>query len=124
MHQPVMIEEAMYYLKPEKGDTQVDCTIGEGGHSAEILKRVGEEGMLIGIDRDEEILLQAKKRFAENANVRLVHGNYRYLRDILNGQGLEKADGVLFDLGVSSYHLDIPERGFSFSVPFWGRQIR
>jgi 16S rRNA (cytosine1402-N4)-methyltransferase len=111
-----MLEEAMYYLKPEKGHIQVDCTIGEGGHSTELLKRIGEEGMLIGIDRDEEILSQAKKRLAGSGNVRLVHGDFRYLRDILNEQGCERVDGVLFDLGVSSYHLDNPARGFSFSA--------
>lgn len=115
MHQPVMLEEAMHYLKPKKGHTQVDCTIGEGGHSAEILRSIGEEGMLIGIDRDEEILARAKTRLAGMPNLRLVQGDFRNLRDILSAEGLRKADGVLFDLGVSSYHIDTPERGFSFS---------
>ncbi len=115
MHQPVMLEEAMHYLKPGKGQTQVDCTTGEGGHSIELLRRIGEEGMLIGIDRDEEILSRAKERLAGFGNVRLVQGDFRFLRSILDEQDIDRVDGVLFDLGVSSYHLDNPDRGFSFT---------
>jgi 16S rRNA (cytosine1402-N4)-methyltransferase len=115
VHQPVMLEEAMHYLSPRKGQVQVDCTVGEGGHSAEIVRRIGEEGMLVGIDKDEEILSRVRNRFAGIANVQLVHGDFRSLREILTGLGFEKVNGVLFDLGVSSYHFETPARGFSFS---------
>jgi len=110
-----MLEEAMHYLSPKNGQVQVDCTVGEGGHSAAILRRIGEEGMLVGIDRDEDILSRSRNRFAGIPNVRLVQGDFRFLRDILAGLGFEKVDGVLFDLGVSSYHFETPARGFSFS---------
>lgn len=113
-HRPVMIEEVMHYLNIKKGHTVADCTVGEGGHAVRMLEAIDKEGMLIGLDKDGEILRQAKERLGNKANVRLIHGNFIRLSEVLSKLGRENADGVLFDLGVSSYHLDDPKRGFSF----------
>jgi 16S rRNA (cytosine1402-N4)-methyltransferase len=109
-----MIEEVLLYLNLQRGHTAVDCTIGEGGHAVRILEIIGEAGMLIGLDKDEEILQRARERLGERPNVLLKHADFRDLRGVLGELGVEKVDGLLFDLGVSSFHLDNPKRGFSF----------
>jgi 16S rRNA (cytosine1402-N4)-methyltransferase len=109
-----MVEEVLRYLDPKKGHTVVDCTIGEGGHAERILEMIGEEGMLVGIDRDAEVLLEAEKRFGGRSNVKLAHEDFCCLCELLDEMGLEEIDGLLFDLGVSSRQLTDPERGFSF----------
>jgi 16S rRNA (cytosine1402-N4)-methyltransferase len=109
-----MVKEVLLYLNPRPGQTVVDCTTGEGGHAREILERIGEEGMLVGLDKDKEILNRAEELFGTRSNVRLVHSDFRDIEKALEKAGYKGADGVLFDLGVSSYHLDRPERGFSF----------
>lgn len=113
-HYPVMVEEVMGYLRPQAGETIIDCTIGEGGHAGEILGAIGEEGVLVGVDKDAEILERAKERLGERPNLRLIHADFQTLPETINELGLDKVDGVLFDLGVSSFHLNSPERGFSF----------
>ena len=90
----------------------VQC--GGAGHSEEILKRLSEKGLLIGIDRDEDALNSAKKRLKEYSNVKYIHGNHDEIREILNSLNIEKVDGILLDLGVSSYQLDERNRGFSY----------
>ena len=87
---------------------------GGAGHSEEILKRLSNKGLLIGIDRDEEALEAAKKRLAEYENVKYIHGNHDEINNILSSIGIEKVDGILLDLGVSSYQLDERNRGFSY----------
>lgn len=87
---------------------------GGAGHSEEIVKRLSEKGLLIGIDRDEEALRAAKQRLEKYKNVKYVHGNHDDLPNILNGLGIENVDGILLDLGVSSYQLDERNRGFSY----------
>lgn len=87
---------------------------GGAGHSEEILKRLSEKGLLIGIDRDEEALEAAKKRLEKYKNVKYIHGNHDDLYEILTELGIEKVDGILLDLGVSSYQLDERNRGFSY----------
>ena len=87
---------------------------GGGGHSYEIAKRLDKEGILIGIDRDEEALQAAKKRLSEFNNIKYVHGNHDEINTILSEIGIDKVDGILLDLGVSSYQLDSKERGFSY----------
>ena len=87
---------------------------GGAGHSEEILKRLSEKGLLIGIDRDEEALEAAKKRLEKYKNVKYVHGNHDNLYEILTELGIENVDGILLDLGVSSYQLDERNRGFSY----------
>jgi 16S rRNA (cytosine1402-N4)-methyltransferase len=87
---------------------------GGAGHSEEIVKRLSEKGLLIGIDRDEEALRAAKQRLEKYKNVKYVHGNHDDLPNILNELGIENLDGILLDLGVSSYQLDERNRGFSY----------
>lgn len=87
---------------------------GGAGHSEEILKRLSKKGLLIGIDRDEEALEAAKKKLAEYENVKYIHGNHDEINNILSSIRIEKVDGILLDLGVSSYQLDERNRGFSY----------
>jgi 16S rRNA (cytosine1402-N4)-methyltransferase len=114
LHTPVLTKEVIEYLKCSAGGTFVDATVGEGGHSTEILRVAGQSN-IIGIDWDEEILEKARKRLAEySGRVILIHDDFVNLRDILKDRGVKKVDGLLFDLGVSTYHLQQKERGFSF----------
>jgi 16S rRNA (cytosine1402-N4)-methyltransferase len=114
-HQPVLLEEVLGYLQVEEGKWFLDCTLGDGGHTLEILKRGGN---VVGIDQDPEALKRAKVRIREFGDVRgwgrflEVKGNFGNLRDLVNDK---KFNGVLMDLGVSSLQLDKGERGFSFS---------
>ena len=114
-HQPVMVEEAVEFLAPRPGQRFVDCTVGTGGHSLALLPHLMPSGRLLGIDCDAQALLAADKRLTEfSPHVELVHDNFRHLPQILRRRHLTKVDGVLADLGMSSLHLDQPERGFSF----------
>ena len=113
-HRSVMVEEILFYLNPQPAQTVVDCTVGEGGHAVRILERIGEGGMLVGLDKDGEILQQAKKHLGDRSNVRLVQDDFCNLCELLDEQGLDNIDGLLFDLGVSSLHLNSAQRGFSF----------
>ena len=114
IHRPVMRTEAVRFLAPDRGGIYVDGTVGLGGHAAAILA-AGPEVRLIGIDRDPQALRYAAARLAQFGDrVRLVHGNYRDLAEILSNLGIEAIDGFLLDLGLSSLQLDAPERGFSF----------
>ena len=87
---------------------------GGAGHSEEIVKRLSKKGLLIGIDRDEEALKAAKERLKNFDNVRYIHGNHDEIAELLQSIGIEKVDGILLDLGVSSYQLDERARGFSY----------
>lgn len=114
-HKPVMLSTVIDYLRPCKGGVILDCTLGTGGHALEIVKRIGANGTLIGIDRDADALYVAEKRLAvAKAHVILKKGNFADLEVILRELGIPVVDGVLFDLGVGSHQLDNPERGFSF----------
>ena len=113
-HQPVLVDETLRLLAPERGGWFVDCTVGLGGHAAELLRRHPEASVL-GIDRDAEALQRAAGRLREfGRRARLVHGNFGSIREIAAGAGIGRPAGVLADLGVSSLQLDRPERGFSF----------
>lgn len=110
-----MCKEILDYLKIKQGDYILDATIGTGGHAQVILEAIGPGGRLIGIDRDLDSLLFAKNRLKEySQNFTLVHDDFRNLDKILKDCKINKVDGMLFDLGVSSFQLDNPERGFSF----------
>lgn len=114
LHIPVLLQEVIAYLQIKKGMLVVDCTVGPGGHAEEILKRVGESGYLIGIDRDGEVLREAEKRLSGISNrFKLFHANYRDINLVLKDAGFGKIDGALFDLGASSYQMERPDRGFS-----------
>ncbi len=110
-----MLEDTLHYLAPKEGGIYVDCTLGAGGHAKEILARIGPRGRLIGIDRDREALERAKERLAEfGEQVTYVAGDFRYVENILKELGIASVDGILFDLGVSSFQLLDPRRGFSY----------
>lgn len=114
-HTPVMLDEVLDYLDLKPGQTIVDATIGTGGHSLKILERIMPEGRLIGIDLDEESLAIAKERLRSfGDSCRFAYGNFVNLDSILTGLNIKKIDGILFDLGVSSFQLEDPARGFSF----------
>ena len=114
-HIPVLLEETLELLQLVPGGTYVDGTLGGGGHSLEILKRILPDGRLIGIDRDPAALDAARSRLQAYAeNFQGVHGNYADMKSILQELNLSAVDGVLLDLGVSSHQLDTPERGFSY----------
>lgn len=113
-HIPVLLRECMEGLNIKPDGIYVDGTFGDGGHSAEILKQL-ETGKLIAIDRDADALEDAGGRLAEYKDmVRFVHGNFRNISKILDGLNVETADGMLFDLGLSSMQLDNGDRGFAY----------
>jgi 16S rRNA (cytosine1402-N4)-methyltransferase len=114
-HQPVLLRETLSLLQPGRGGTYIDATVGGGGHAAAILEMSGPDGFLLGIDRDQEALAAAEQRLAPYAGrYALAHGNYAEMGRIAAEQGMGQADGILLDLGVSSFHLDTARRGFSF----------
>lgn len=114
-HVPVLLEECIDGLNINPDGIYVDGTLGGAGHSSEICKRLSPNGMLIGIDRDEEALRVSSKRLEEfDCKKAFVHGNYSDIKNILRELDIEEIDGALLDLGVSSYQLDNPERGFSY----------
>jgi len=115
LHIPVMLHEVIDYLGLVPGATIVDATIGTGGHSLEILKKITPGGKLIGLDRDENSLAVCRQRLAEfNGSFELVHSSFADLDQVLEKLGIEKIDGIVFDLGISTYQLKDIERGFSF----------
>ncbi|MDK2887691.1 MAG: rRNA (cytosine1402-N4)-methyltransferase [Thermoanaerobacter sp.] len=115
VHQPVMLEEVVAWLNPQDGGTYVDCTVGGGGHAAAILEKSGPEGHLIGLDQDPLALEAAARRLAPyGERVTLVKENFVNLARVLDELGVAAVNGVLFDLGVSSPQVDVPERGFSY----------
>ncbi|MBO4310723.1 MAG: 16S rRNA (cytosine(1402)-N(4))-methyltransferase RsmH [Lachnospiraceae bacterium] len=113
-HKSVLLDETVDGLNVKENGIYVDCTLGGGGHSLEVLKRLKGTGTLIGIDQDEEALSAAKERLKEFENVIYVHSNFENIKEILKNQGIEGVDGIMADLGVSSYQFDNPERGFSY----------
>lgn len=115
-HQPVLLETVLKYALPENGKTFVDGTFGLGGHSRAVLEKFTTLEQLIGIDRDGEILEYSKKSL-DNSKILRFQATASQLPEILQSTGLSGVDGILLDLGVSSYQLDNPDRGFSFSKP-------
>lgn len=114
-HRSVLLEECISNLNIKPDGIYVDGTLGGGGHSYEIAKRLSKGGRLIGIDRDEAAINAATERLKPFADrVTVVRDNYSNIKSILEDLGIEQVDGILLDLGVSSYQLDEPERGFSY----------
>lgn len=113
-HIPVLREQCIECLNIKEGGVYVDGTLGGGGHSSCVLKRLNNTGRLIGIDRDSEALAHTSKRLAEYSNVTYVKDNHENIKNILQELGIDEVDGILLDLGVSSYQLDEPSRGFSY----------
>jgi 16S rRNA (cytosine1402-N4)-methyltransferase len=113
-HKPVLLKECIRGLHIKENAIYVDGTLGGAGHSKEILRNLSEKGLLIGIDRDEEALKAAKANLKEYKNVKYIHGNHDNIKEILEELDIAKVDGILLDLGVSSYQLDERNRGFSY----------
>lgn len=108
-HKPVLLTASLEGLALKKSGTYVDATFGGGGHTKAILSRLGPEGKVVAFDQDEDALVNQW----EDDRLLLVHQNFRYLQKFLRFHNIDKVDGVLADLGVSSYQLDTPDRGFS-----------
>lgn len=109
-HIPVLLKPAVDGLNIDPQGTYVDMTFGGGGHSREILSRLGDSGRLLGFDQDPD----AEQNILNDTHFTFVRSNFRYLHNFLRYHGIEQVDGILADLGVSSHHLDDRERGFSF----------
>jgi 16S rRNA (cytosine1402-N4)-methyltransferase len=114
-HTPVLLDEVVSFLSPHSDGIYVDATLGEGGHAEAILQASTPQGRLVGIDRDAEVLAVAEHRLMRfGARAQLVHGHAGALLSILEQLHITAVDGILLDLGVSSYQLEMTERGFSF----------
>lgn len=115
-HLSVLKNETLEYLDLQSGEVAVDATLGLGGHAKEIVKKIGTTGTLIAFDQDERNLQEAKRRLDDYEDqVVYVNDNFRHLKTRLTGAGIEHIDAILFDLGLSSPHVDDAERGFSFN---------
>ncbi|MEJ2314124.1 MAG: 16S rRNA (cytosine(1402)-N(4))-methyltransferase RsmH [Nitrospirota bacterium] len=112
-HLPVMLREAIGFLGLSPGGTYIDATVGLGGHAEEILRHIGPQGRLLGIDRDPEALKRARERLKDERAI-LVKARFSEMREAARENGIERADGVLFDFGVSMLQLRGEGRGFSF----------
>jgi 16S rRNA (cytosine1402-N4)-methyltransferase len=116
LHRPVMVSEVLEGLSLRPGGVYVDATLGLGGHTKAILSRCPEIKMVLGLDCDTEALEQAKSRLAPFGDrVRFIHSNFIHLHDVLLSNKIGQVDGILMDLGISSFHLENSGRGFSFS---------
>lgn len=114
MHYSVLLKETIDGLNIKKDGVYVDCTLGYGGHSEEILKKI-DNGLLIGIDQDEEAIKYSKMRLSKISDrFKIIYSNFEDLKDKLLELGITSVDGIIFDLGFSSPQIDDPNRGFSF----------
>ena len=111
-HIPVMLMESLENLKIKKNGIYVDGTLGLGGHSDQILQKI-DSGILLGIDRDKDAILLAQERLEDNKNIKFYHNSYQNLRIILDDLKIDAVDGILLDLGLSSFQLENNKRGFS-----------
>lgn len=114
VHKSVLLYECIEGLNIKENGIYVDGTLGGAGHSSEIIKRLSKTGRLIGIDRDTDALKAAKEKLKDFENVTYYHGNHDDIKEILSNLKIDKVDGILLDLGVSSYQLDERNRGFSY----------
>lgn len=117
-HYSVLLNETIEYLNIRPDGIYVDGTLGGAGHSYEVAKRLSEKGRLIGIDQDADAICAARMRLEAFADrVTIIRSNYANMKEELSAIGVERADGILLDLGVSSFQLDTPERGFTYRDP-------
>ena len=116
-HVPIMVSEVLALLEPARGGIFVDGTLGGGGHAEAVLSAMPETGRLFGIDRDDEALKAAGARLSRFGDrFTAIKGNFFDMKSLLKDRGVEKVDGILLDLGVSSHQLDAAERGFSYKA--------
>ena len=115
-HIPVLLKEVIESLNIKSDGTYLDLTLGRGGHSEEILKRLSPQGLLIGVDQDETAIKESEERLSKlkDKNYRIVRDNFVNVKTILENLGISKVDGILMDLGVSSPQFDVVERGFTY----------
>ena len=114
-HKSVLLEETIDSLDIKPDGIYVDGTLGGGGHASQVCRRLGDGGRLIGIDQDQDAIEVASERLSEfGGKVTIVRENYQKIKQILHDLGIEKADGIYLDLGVSSYQLDTAKRGFTY----------
>jgi len=115
VHIPVLPQEVLQWLTPQPGQIFVDGTLGGGGHTQLLLNSLGSDGMIIGLDRDPQVISRAAQKFAEQP-VHLFHENFCNLPELLAELHIDSVDGILLDLGISSDQLADRERGFSFDA--------
>lgn len=113
-HTPVLLDECIKGLDIKPSGIYIDGTCGGAGHSVEIAKRLEKNGLLFGLDRDPDAVKAASERLSTYKNSKVIKGNYSEIKEIAIKHDVYYADGILLDLGVSSYQLDIPDRGFSY----------
>ena len=114
-HYSVLLEETIENLNIRPDGIYVDGTLGGGGHACAVAEHLSERGQLIGIDQDADAIAVANKRLARfGERITIVRSNYEQMKSVLSGLGITKVDGILLDLGVSSFQLDTPERGFTY----------
>lgn len=114
-HEPIMLNECINHLNIKPDGIYVDGTIGGAGHSSKIVEALSEKGMLVGIDRDKEALKASSERLASYTNVKYLWGKHEEIKSLLNSINISSVDGILLDLGVSSYQIDEASRGFSYT---------
>lgn len=115
-HIPILLEDCLHGLNIKENGVYLDGTLGGAGHGYEIAKRLGEDGVFIGLDQDEEALDAAERKLSglSDKNIQLMHSNFADFENALFLTGIQKLDGILLDLGISSYQIDNPERGFTY----------
>lgn len=117
-HYSVLLKETIENLDIKPDGIYVDGTLGGGGHAYQVASRLGENGRLIGIDQDKDAIAAAGERLAEFGDkITIIRSNYSNMKEELHRIGIDKVDGIVLDLGVSSFQLDTPERGFTYREP-------
>jgi len=117
MHIPVLKKEVLEYLDPQKNENFIDCTLGEGGHTFAILERTGPKGKVLAIDATRELVDKFKKKIGNgeiSKRLILVHSTFNKLEEIIKEKDFKNVKGILFDLGMSSWHIEESKKGFSF----------
>lgn len=115
VHKSVLLEESINWLITDKDGIYVDCTMGGAGHSKGVAMQLGSRGTLVAIDQDDDAIAAASVRLQGlPCKIKIAKSNFKNFDDVLDGLDIDKIDGIFFDLGVSSYQLDTPERGFSY----------
>ena len=113
-HKSVLLEETLDGLRVKPEGIYVDGTLGGAGHALEVCKKLSAKGRFIGIDQDQDAIIAASERLAAYNQATIIRSNYCYMAQELKARGINKVDGILLDLGVSSYQLDNEERGFTY----------